>query len=163
MQAQVGADIQVNLANASEGQIVLNQLLANVSGIQNATVERILNPRLSGSNMYDATLKVKTIDPDTWALSAHYEDGWFSGNNLQDALKAMKADNNTIIVSRSFAKQYDYNLYDKIPVDFDSCPRILKIVGFFGPEPSDNSGRVTILLWKLKLSTVYISGLVILL
>ena len=56
VQAQVGADIKVNLANASEGQIVLNHLLANVSGIQNATVERILNPQLHGSNMYDGPL-----------------------------------------------------------------------------------------------------------
>ena len=87
----------------------------------------------------------------TWALSAHYEDGWFSGNNLQDALKAMKADNNTIIVSRSFAKQYGYELYDKVPVDFDSCPRTLKIVGFFGPEPSDNSGRQRLPIGSLKL------------
>jgi len=157
VQAQVGGNIQVNLANASEGQIVLNHLLANVSGIQNATVERILNPRLSGSNMYDSTLRVKTIDPDTWALSAHYEDGWFSGNNLQDALKALKADNNTIIVSRSFAKQFNYNLYDKVPVDFASCPRSLKIVGFFGPEPSDNSGGVRYYSGSSR-SPVYISG-----
>ena len=140
LQAQVGADIVVNLANASEGQIVLNHLLANVSGIQNATVERILNPRIEGGDYnYGPTMKLKTIDPTTWALSAHYEEGWFSGNNLQDALKTMKSDNSTVIVSRTLAKQYDWELYDEIGVNFNSAARKLKIVGFFGPEPPDNA------------------------
>ncbi len=136
VQAQVGADIVVNLANASEGQIILKELTANVSGIQNATVERILHPQIRDT--YNQ-ITVKTIDPDTWALSAHYEDGWFSGNSLQEALKQMKTDNSTIIVSRSLAKQYDWKLYDQVPIDFSSCARKLKIVGFFGPEPSDTS------------------------
>ncbi len=140
LQAQVGADIVVNLANATEGQIVLNHLIANISGIQNATVERILNPRIEGGdNNYGPTMKLKTIDPTTWELSAHYEEGWFSGNNLQDALKTMKADNSTVIVSRTLAKQYDWKLYDQIGVNFNSAARKLKIVGFFGPEPADNA------------------------
>jgi ABC-type antimicrobial peptide transport system permease subunit len=139
LQAQVGADVVVNLANATEGQIVLNQLLANVSGIQNATVERILNPAVG---YYQ--IRVKTIDPTSWAVSAHYEDGWFSGNNVQDALKMLKEDNSTIIVSRSIAKQYDWKLYDKVTINFESSPRMLKIVGFFGPEPSDSSNTPTL-------------------
>jgi ABC-type antimicrobial peptide transport system permease subunit len=137
VQAQVGADINLNLANATEGQIVLNQIIANVSGIQNATVERILTPQISESY---SQLAMKTIDPTTWALSAHYEDSWFTGNDLQNALKAMKADNNTIILSRTLAKQYNKQLYDTITINFNSCPRTLKIVGFFGPEPTDNGG-----------------------
>jgi hypothetical protein len=143
LQADVGADVVVNLANATEGQIVLNELLANVSGIQNATVERILNPSVNagGGDIfgYQPTIRVKTIDPTSWVLAAHYEDGWFSGNNLQEALKLMKADNSTIIVSRSLAVQYNWKLYDVVTVNFASCPRMLKIIGFFGPEPSDNA------------------------
>jgi ABC-type antimicrobial peptide transport system permease subunit len=151
VQALVGADINVNLANASEGQIVLKQILENVSGIQNATVERILTPQISESY---SSITVKTIDPDTWALSAHYENDWFSGNSLSDALKAMKADNSTIILSRSIAKQYNLKLYDFITIDFSSCPRRLKIVGFFGPEPSDNSG----IIYSTSSSGTFTSG-----
>jgi ABC-type antimicrobial peptide transport system permease subunit len=51
----------------------------------------------------------------------------------------MKSDNNTIIVSRTVAKQYGYELYENIGVDFNSSPRKLKVVGFFGPEPSESS------------------------
>ena len=142
LQANVGADIVINLANATEGEIILNELLANISSIRNATVERILYPTVNRNNDYDRIyqppITVKTIDPTTWALSVHYEDGWFSGNNLQEILKMMKSDNSTIVVSRSLATQYDWKLYDKVTINFNSCPRMLKIVGFFGPEPPDN-------------------------
>jgi ABC-type antimicrobial peptide transport system permease subunit len=152
VEVQVGADINVNLANASQGQIVLTQLLANVSGIQNATVERILYPKISDN--YNS-ITVKTIDPNTWALSAYYEDDWFSGNNVNDIMKAMKADNNTVVISRTLAKQYDKHLYDTIGINFDSCPRTLKIVGFFGPEPSDNNqGQI----YYSRSSTYDVSG-----
>jgi ABC-type lipoprotein release transport system permease subunit len=136
--AQVGADVTVNLANATQGQLVLKELLANVSGIQNATVERILYPQTQTS-YGQSQLTVKTIDPTTWTLSAYYEDGWFSGNNVNEIMRLIKADNNTIVISRSLAKQLDKHLFDTIAVDFNSCPRTLKIVGFFGPEPKDNS------------------------
>ena len=103
-------------------------------------MERILNPRIEGGdNYYGPTMKLKTIDPTTWAISAHYEEGWFSGNNLQEALKIMKSDNSTVIVSRTLAKEYGWELYDQIGVNFNSAARKLKIVGFFGPEPADNT------------------------
>jgi ABC-type lipoprotein release transport system permease subunit len=137
VQGQVGADITVNLANATEGQIVLRELLLNVSGIQNATVERILNPVIAGN-----TVTMKTIDPTSWTLSAYYEDGWFSGNNVDEIMRLMKADNNTVVISRTLAKQLNKQLFDTIAADFRSSPRTLKIVGFFGPEPNDNQGAV---------------------
>jgi ABC-type antimicrobial peptide transport system permease subunit len=137
VRAQVGADLNINVGNASQGQIVLDQMIANISGIQNATIERILQPKVGDS--YSA-VTLKAIEPDTWTLSAYYEDGGFSGNSPSEILKAFKADNNTAVISRSLAKQYDKHLYDTITVNFNSCPRTLKIVGFFGPEASDNSG-----------------------
>ncbi|HSV50066.1 MAG TPA: FtsX-like permease family protein, partial [Candidatus Acidoferrales bacterium] len=124
VEAQVGADIYVNLANATQGQFVLNQLLLNVSSIQNATVERLLHPTVS--NNY-GQITLKTIDPSSWTLAAHYEDGWFSGNNVNEIMRLMKTDNNTIVISRSLAKQYDKQLFDTITIDFASSPRTLKI------------------------------------
>jgi ABC-type lipoprotein release transport system permease subunit len=139
VQAQVGADININLGNASLGQIVVRQLLTKVSGIENATVERILHPQISDN--YGSTT-VKTIDPTNWAQSAHYEDSWFGGNNVDTILQIMKADNNTIVLSRTLAKQYQLGLGDYISINFDSGVHRLKIVGFFGPEPSSNSGPI---------------------
>jgi ABC-type antimicrobial peptide transport system permease subunit len=137
VRAQVGADLNINVGNASEGQIVLDQLFANITTIQNATIERILQPKVNDNY---GSVNLKAIDPETWAMSAYYEDGWFSGNSISEILKAFKADNNTAVISRSLATQYDKHLYDTITVNFNSCPRTLKIVGFFGPEASDNSG-----------------------
>ena len=55
-------------------------------------------------------------------------------------LKDLKGSNNTIILDRSVAKQFNLKLYDEVGIDFNSCPRKLRIIGFFGPEPQDNSG-----------------------
>ena len=44
----------------------------------------------------------------------------------------------TIILERSVARQLNLKLYDNITIDFPSCPRSLKIVGFFGPDPGNN-------------------------
>ena len=75
---QVGADVTVTLANASRAQVILNDIVGNVSGIRNATIERTMSAPLTGSNSYNQ-MRLKTIDPDTWALSAYYEQGWFTG------------------------------------------------------------------------------------
>jgi ABC-type antimicrobial peptide transport system permease subunit len=128
---QVGADVTVSVVNATNAPIIMDNLLANVSGIKNASLECQL------SQSYLNTV-VKTIDPDSWSVSAYYEDGWFSGNSMQEALKQMNADNNTIILESSVAKQLNLKLYDHVTIDFPSCPRQLKIVGFFGPESGNN-------------------------
>jgi putative ABC transport system ATP-binding protein len=57
---------------------------------------------------------------------------------MEQAFKDMKANNMTIILERRLAKQYNLQLYDTIGIDFPSGPRKLRIVGFFGPEPSES-------------------------
>jgi ABC-type antimicrobial peptide transport system permease subunit len=137
VQAQVGADVMVSVVNSSKAQFIFDDIMANVSSIQNATIERYLNVRLSNNA---GSMNVRLINPDSWAVSAHYEDGWFSGNSIDQSLKALGVDNDTIILDRTAAKQLNLKLYDEIAIDFQSCPRSLKIVGFFGPEPTDNRG-----------------------
>jgi len=80
---------------------------------------------------------IKTVDPDSWLATAYYEEEWFSGVSMEQAFEDMKADNMTIILERRLAKQYDVQLYDTIGIDFPSGPRKLEIVGFYGPEPSE--------------------------
>jgi ABC-type lipoprotein release transport system permease subunit len=131
---QVGADVTVSVVNASNAPIILNNILENVSGIQNGTLQCQL------SQSYLNTV-IKTVDPDSWGVSAYYENSWFSGNNIQEALRLMKGDNSTIILEHSVAQQLNLKLYDHVTIDFPSAPRSLKIVGFFGPESNnDNHG-----------------------
>jgi hypothetical protein len=80
---------------------------------------------------------IKTVDPDSWIATAYHEEEWFSGASMEQAFKDMKMNNMTIILERRLAKQYNVQLYDTIGIDFPSGPRKLKIVGFFGPEPSE--------------------------
>lgn len=141
VQNQVGADITVSVVNATKGQLILDNIIANVSGIRNASIERSLSPSLS-SNTYGSTLSIRAIDPSNWSASAYYEPEWFSGVSVQQALKDLQASNNTIILDRAYAKQLNLKLYDEVAINFNSYPRTLRIIGFFGPEPSSNSGQV---------------------
>ena len=59
-------------------------------------------------------------------------------------MKDLKGSNNTIILDRTLAKQLKLKLYDEVGIDFTSCPRKLRIIGFFGPEPPDNSAKIII-------------------
>jgi hypothetical protein len=131
VQYQVGADVTVSVINATLATNITDSILGNVSGIKNATMECMLR---------QPDTIVKTIDPDSWAVTAYYEEEWFSGSSREQAFNDMKANNMTIILERRVAKQYNLQLDDTIGIDFPSGPRKLKIVGFFGPEPSESGG-----------------------
>ena len=137
----VGADISVSVANASRGQEILNNITQSVVGIRNASIEGSLSaPSLVDRWSY---MMIKTIEPEEWAVSAYYEDNWFTGGPSVDQMfNDLKTDNNTIILDRSIAKRYALNLYDTITVDFASGARQLKIVGFLGPEPPETDSNV---------------------
>ena len=127
---RVGADVTVSVVNASQGQIVLDDILGNVSQVRDATIERTVR-------QYSADTIMRTIDPDSWTEVAYYENDWFSGTSLEAALNEFRVNNLTIILERRVAKQLNMNLYDEIGIDFQSGARKLKIVGFFGPEPTE--------------------------
>jgi len=125
---RVGADLTVSVVNATKAQMVLDDILGNVSQIKNSTIERTVR-------QYSADTIMRTIELDSWTTVAYYENEWFSGNSLEKALDEFRANNMTIILERRVAKQLNMSLYDEIGIDFRSGARKLKIVGFFGPEP----------------------------
>jgi ABC-type lipoprotein release transport system permease subunit len=127
---RVGADLTVSVVNATNAQMILDDIVGNVSQIKNATIECTLQQNSAGTIM-------RTIQPDSWMDVAYYEQEWFSGTSLEEALNEFRANNMTIILERRVAKQYNMNLYDEIGIDFPSGARKLKIVGFFGPEPTE--------------------------
>jgi ABC-type lipoprotein release transport system permease subunit len=128
VQYQVGADVTVSVINATKATNITNSILENVTGIRNATIEYTTR---------QPDTMVKTVDPDGWLATAYYEQEWFSGASMEEAFNAMKADNMTIILECKVARQYNYEIGDTIGIDFPSGPRKLKIVGFFGPEPTE--------------------------
>ncbi len=134
VQYQVGTDgVTLMVANATKGREILDYLVANVTGIKNATIECTLRQSYAGTI-------IKTIDPDSWSVTAYYEPEWFSQSSMEQAFKELNANNMTIILERRVAKQHNYKLYDEIGIDFPSGARKLKIVGFFGPEPREIQG-----------------------
>ncbi len=85
-------------------------------------------------------MTLKAVDPQEWLKTAYYETEWFSGASVQDAFDALAADNNTIILERNVAKSYNVTVGDYMSVEFENATKALKIVGFFGPEPSSQFG-----------------------
>jgi ABC-type lipoprotein release transport system permease subunit len=126
--SSVGADLTVSVVNATKADVILGDILGNVSQIRNSTIECTLTQTSAGTIM-------KTIEPDSWTEVAYYENDWFSGNSLDKALDEFRANNMTIILERRVAEQYNMNLYDEIGIAFKSGARKLRIVGFVGPEP----------------------------
>jgi ABC-type antimicrobial peptide transport system permease subunit len=126
VQYQVGADVTVSVINATKAPIIMDDILGNVSGVKNSSIEYTLQ---------QPDTIVKTVDPDSWIATAYYEKEWFSGPSMEQAFNDTKANNMTIILELRLARKYNLQLDDTIGIDFPSGPRKLKIVGFFGPEP----------------------------
>jgi putative ABC transport system permease protein len=135
VQANVEADVAVTIVNATKAGLILNDIMGNVSGIQNATMECTLI-------QYYAGTQIKTIDPDSWLATAYYEKQWFSGATFEEAFNQLRTNNQTIILERRVAQELKVGVGDEIGIDFPSGPRKLKIVALFGPEAAE-SGLIT--------------------
>jgi ABC-type antimicrobial peptide transport system permease subunit len=130
--ANVGADVTAEIANVTQTQAILQNVLANVSGVKGASAEYSINT-VSGN------MQLKAVDPDLWLKTAYYEQGWFSGATVDEAFAAMKADNETIVLDQSQAKNLDVGMGDLVSVQFENATKSLRVVGLFGPKPQDSS------------------------
>jgi ABC-type antimicrobial peptide transport system permease subunit len=130
VQASVEADVAVSVVNATKAGPILESIVANVSGIQNSTMECTLIQNYAGT-------QIKTIDPDSWLATAYYEKEWFGGASFEEAFDQLRTNNQTIILERRVAEQNGVGVGDEIGIDFRSGPRKLKIVALFGPEAAD--------------------------
>ncbi|MGB9853665.1 MAG: FtsX-like permease family protein [Candidatus Bathyarchaeales archaeon] len=130
VKADVGADIRVALASTTNISQTLN-IIGNLSGVDSLTLEYSLGGTLPG-DAYQR--QIRMINPDTWLSTAYYEEEWFSGNGVAEAFQQMKTNNQTIILERTVALSLDKKLGDNITMTIGSSIFELKIVGFFGPE-----------------------------
>jgi putative ABC transport system permease protein len=111
VQYAVGADIAVNVVNATKAQTIPDDIVGNVSGTKDATLEYTLTQQYAGTI-------VKTVDPDSWLETAYYEPSWFSGASVEDAFNQLRTNNQTIILERRVAQSLNLTIGDEIGIDF---------------------------------------------
>jgi ABC-type antimicrobial peptide transport system permease subunit len=145
---QVGADISLSITNASQAPVIISDILRNVSGIKNYTLEC----QLTQNSQNYGQAYVKTIDPDSWQASAYFEPEWFTGASMEQAMNSLKTDNMTIILEKREADRLNVKVGDQVGINFPSGPRKLTVVGFYGPEPvkldSSSSQTYAIQTWS---------------
>jgi ABC-type antimicrobial peptide transport system permease subunit len=134
----VGADISIGVSNSSDSPRILQDILANVTGIKSSTMVCTLNQPQT-----DTT--VETIDPQSFLSTAYYESEWFSGASVQQMFHELETDNQTIILEQRVAQQENLKVGETIAINFPSGARTLLIVGFFGPKlPANEVSEPTI-------------------
>ncbi len=136
--ASVGADVTADVANVSQTQAILQNILANISGIKDASADYSINAQ---------GMQLKAVDPDLWLKTAYYEPGWFSGATVDEAFAALKADNDTIILDQGLAKNLNVGMGEKVSVGFENGTKALRVVGLFGPKPSDSTSGVGVSIY----------------
>jgi len=137
---QVGADVAVYATYTSDAPNILNDIIANCSGnIQNATIEYSLS-----ASMPLGGIKVKAIEPHSWLRTAYYENEWFSGEDVATAFNNLATDKDSIILERSIASSLKLEIYGDVTLTFGYTTKTLRVVGFFGPEPSEQQQSVII-------------------
>ena len=123
----VGADLSIGMSNSSDAPRIMQDLLANVSGIQSSTIVSTLHQAQTNT-------VVETIDPQTFLSTAYYENDWFSGASVQQMFHELETNNQTIILEQRVAQKEKLKVGDTIALNFPSGARTLKIIGFFGPQ-----------------------------
>ena len=127
----VGADISVTLTTLVNSSQTMNQI-ENLTSVSSTVLEY----SFEGESTF-RYMMLKAVDPEKWLEIAYYESELFSGGSVETIFNEMATDNNTTILDRETATSLDLRVGDIILVTFGSDIRALKVVGFFGPEPSE--------------------------
>ena len=131
VKADVGADISVQLTSAANASSIANKIEDELSEVASATLEYSLSGTLP-SQYYSS--QIRAVDPDKWLSTAYYETEWFSGNGVATAFQQMRTSNRTIILERNLAKSLGKKVGNNVTLTIGSSTLELTIVGFFGPE-----------------------------
>ena len=149
--ADVGADISVSISDFGNISQSMEKIVANVSeSIANSTIEHSFS-----LNSVVGTLKLRAVEPHYWLRTAYYEDEWFSGTGVSEAFEALAEEKNTIILERTVASRLDLSIGDRILFYVGRSSLRLKVVGFFGPNISEETGVHGSRLWSFVPEKVY--------
>jgi len=124
----VGADISVWMFS-EENATLVRDMVNNLTSVSSATIERWL---FAGTSF--GTIQVRSIDPNLWTSIAYYEEDWFTGASLGDAVNELAMSNETIILDKSLAEEYGLVVGQNVMVTLGSEIYPLRIVALFGPE-----------------------------
>jgi len=130
VKTEVGADIRVALSST----INISQTLSaieNFPEVASVTFEYFISGTFPGD---DRPRQIRAVDPETWLLTAYYEDEWFSGKDVAEAFQQMRTDNQTIILERNVASSRNKKLGDNVTITIEYSTMELRVAGFFGPE-----------------------------
>jgi ABC-type antimicrobial peptide transport system permease subunit len=130
IKADVGADISVQLTSATNASGIAEAIANLTEEVESATLEYSFSAYIS---FY--SIRIRAVDPEKWLKTAYYEGEWFSGNDAATAFQQMKTNSKTIILERSIATYLNKNVGDSVTLGVGT----LTIVGFFGPEVSQQS------------------------
>jgi len=125
----VGADVSVWMFSDENATIVWRSM-SSIQGVSSATIERWFN----GITSFGA-IQLRVVNTTEWRSIAYYEESWFTGRSVNEALDQMAADNKTIILDRILATTYDLGVGQNITVTLGSITYPLRILAFFGPAP----------------------------
>ncbi len=131
VKADVGADISVQLTSATNASSIANRIEDELSEVAFATLEYSFTGTLPGQYF---SSQIRAVDPDKWLSTAYYETEWFSGNDVTSAFQKMRTNNLTIILERNLAKSLGKKVGNNVTLTIGRSTLELKIVGFFGPE-----------------------------
>jgi len=132
----VGADISAQLTTLTNASATVSEI-ESLPGIDSTVLEY----SFSASSAYQIMM-LRAADPEKWLETAYYESELFTGNNVETAFHQMATDNKTIILDRNTASRLELDLGDTIALTLGSEVHTLRIVGFFGPEPSQDEYRI---------------------
>ena len=130
VKADVGADISAQIASTANASSLASKI-EELSGVASASLEYSLSGALPGQYY---SMQIRAVDPEKWLSTAYYETEWFSGNDVATAFQQMRMDNQTIILERNIAKSLEKKVEDDVTLTIGSSILQLTIVGFFGPE-----------------------------
>ena len=130
VKADVGADISAQLTSATNASSIANRIEDEVSEVASATLEYSFTGTIP---LYHSS-QIRAVDPDKWLSTAYYEAEWFSGNDVASAFQQMRTNNRTIILERNLAKSLEKKVGNNVAFTIGGSTLELEIVGFFGPE-----------------------------
>lgn len=139
---QIGADVAAHVAYANDAPDVLEAVMANVSDyVQNATIEYSFSASSVAGRI---NMALKAVEPNSWQKTAYHENDWFSGSDVSTAFNNLVIDRNSIILELTVARSLDLQIGENISITFGSTKKNLKVVGFYGPEPTDQQSPIFI-------------------
>ncbi|MEM2547129.1 MAG: FtsX-like permease family protein, partial [Candidatus Bathyarchaeia archaeon] len=138
IKADVGADLNVQLNPMANLTKVLESI-KKLTETASTTVQYVVSGSFPGETY---SRQIIAIDPETWLVTAFYEEDWFSGKSVTEALQLMKTKDQTIILERNVALRLNKEIGDIVAVTLGSSTLRLEVVGFFGHElPQEYLGQ----------------------